>query len=284
MLKVARHPDPHGYGGRPAKELSWVGESPAAHRDGPWGQLPVTGVVSAFLVDSNPLARAGLRDLLFGSPFEVMALAGTFDEISHMAVLKDRPALLLIDGAADHEATLRDAQAFKKTHPGGRIVVFVEDYALDRVFAAYEAGVDGYLWKSIPRDSLLKSLELVMLGERFFPSDVLGLMRSSVQAAASRPDQASEAEPAKEPWDGVDRRDPKGLSMREIIILRCLMDGDSNKVIARKCDIAEATVKVHVKAILRKIKAKNRTQAALWATAHLPRIERRAGWKTSLSE
>jgi two-component system nitrate/nitrite response regulator NarL len=72
--------------------------------------------------------------------------------------------------------------------------------------------------------------------------------------------------------------------MREIIILRCLMDGDSNKVIARKCDIAEATVKVHVKAILRKIKAKNRTQAALWATTHLPRIERRAGWKTSLSE
>ena len=62
----------------------------------------------------------------------------------------------------------------------------------------------------------------------------------------------------------------KGLSVRETVILRCLMDGDSNKIIARKFDITEATVKVHVKAILRKIQAKNRTQAAIWAASHLP--------------
>ena len=48
------------------------------------------------------------------------------------------------------------------------------------------------------------------------------------------------------------------------------MEGDSNKLIARKFDITEATVKVHVKAILRKIRAKNRTQAAIWAASHLP--------------
>jgi two-component system nitrate/nitrite response regulator NarL len=63
---------------------------------------------------------------------------------------------------------------------------------------------------------------------------------------------------------------PKGLSVRETVILRCLMEGDSNKLIARKFDITEATVKVHVKAILRKIRAKNRTQAAIWAASHLP--------------
>jgi two-component system, NarL family, nitrate/nitrite response regulator NarL len=44
-----------------------------------------------------------------------------------------------------------------------------------------------------------------------------------------------------------------------------LLNGDANKVIARKVDIAEATVKVHVKAILRKIRVQNRTQAAIWA-------------------
>jgi len=47
-------------------------------------------------------------------------------------------------------------------------------------------------------------------------------------------------------------------------ILRCLIEGNSNKSIARKIDIAEATVKVHVKAILRKIRVQNRTQAAIW--------------------
>jgi two-component system nitrate/nitrite response regulator NarL len=56
---------------------------------------------------------------------------------------------------------------------------------------------------------------------------------------------------------------------REVEILKRLMEGESNKVIARKLDIAEATIKVHVKTILRKVRAQNRTQAALWATAHL---------------
>jgi DNA-binding CsgD family transcriptional regulator len=54
------------------------------------------------------------------------------------------------------------------------------------------------------------------------------------------------------------------LSTREKLILRCLIEGDSNKCIARKINIAEATVKVHVKAILRKIRVHNRTQAAIW--------------------
>jgi two-component system nitrate/nitrite response regulator NarL len=60
------------------------------------------------------------------------------------------------------------------------------------------------------------------------------------------------------------------LSTRESQILNCLTEGAPNKVIARKLDVAEATVKVHIKAILRKIGATNRTQAAMWATAHLP--------------
>jgi two-component system nitrate/nitrite response regulator NarL len=67
----------------------------------------------------------------------------------------------------------------------------------------------------------------------------------------------------------VDEVSPRGLSARETVILRCLMQGDSNKLIARRFDITEATVKVHVKAILRKIHAKNRTQAAIWAAANL---------------
>ena len=65
--------------------------------------------------------------------------------------------------------------------------------------------------------------------------------------------------------------DPKvlKLSPRERAILQSIMSGDPNKVIARKLDVAEATVKVHVKAILRKIGAANRAQAAMWAAGHL---------------
>jgi two-component system nitrate/nitrite response regulator NarL len=60
------------------------------------------------------------------------------------------------------------------------------------------------------------------------------------------------------------------LSSREAEILHCLMQGAPNKIIARKLEVAEATVKVHIKAILRKIRVTNRTQAAMWAVAHFP--------------
>ena len=61
---------------------------------------------------------------------------------------------------------------------------------------------------------------------------------------------------------------PLHLSEREAQMLDGLVKGHANKVIARTCDIAEATVKVHMKSILRKIRADNRTQAAIWAMAN----------------
>src|SRR5260370_41098259 len=66
------------------------------------------------------------------------------------------------------------------------------------------------------------------------------------------------------------------LSAQERRILQYLVEGNSNKVIARKIDIAEATVKVHLKAILRKTKVHNRTQAAIWAVNNKSRAEPRS--------
>lgn len=59
------------------------------------------------------------------------------------------------------------------------------------------------------------------------------------------------------------------MSRRELVILRTLTEGASNKIIARKLVITESTVKVHMKAILRKLRLQNRTQAAIWARTHL---------------
>jgi ATP/maltotriose-dependent transcriptional regulator MalT len=61
----------------------------------------------------------------------------------------------------------------------------------------------------------------------------------------------------------------RDLSRRELLILRTLTEGASNKVIALKLVITESTVKVHMKAILRKLRLQNRTQAAIWARTHL---------------
>ncbi len=81
----------------------------------------------------------------------------------------------------------------------------------------------------------------------------------------------SELEPASKVPEEPKSSDPKArsLSARETEILSSLMEGTPNKLIARKLHVAEATVKDHVKAILRKIGAANRTQAAMWAKGHL---------------
>jgi two-component system nitrate/nitrite response regulator NarL len=115
---------------------------------------------------------------------------------------------------------------------------------------AIQAGADAYLMKDISVDALIQSLRLVMMGEKVFPSHLAALLISgkaggtvSVDGAASR----------------------KGLSQREMQILQCLLNGDSNKMIANRIGITEATIKVHLKSVLRKINASNRTQAAIWA-------------------
>jgi two-component system nitrate/nitrite response regulator NarL len=108
----------------------------------------------------------------------------------------------------------------------------------------------------------IKSVKLVMMGETIFPAAFLSFVLG--------PDggHLSEAVPCDEKNQTIlaateDTLAPQ-LSTREKSILRCLTEGHSNKCIARKINITEATVKVHVKAILRKIQVENRTQAAIW--------------------
>jgi two-component system nitrate/nitrite response regulator NarL len=101
-----------------------------------------------------------------------------------------------------------------------------------------------------------------MLGESVLPFEVVRSIMSG--APQDQPLQDSTAEPKLS-----DLKECK-LSAREAQILGCLKEGAPNKLIARKFDVTEATVKVHVKAILRKIGVANRTQAAMWASQRLP--------------
>jgi DNA-binding NarL/FixJ family response regulator len=113
------------------------------------------------------------------------------------------------------------------------------------------APLSGILTYDLSADALVRSLLLISSGERVFPHD-LALGRKS--AAPSSAHQSNDAR----------------LSPREKEILSHLMAGHSNKLIARHLGIAEATVKVHLKSVQRKIRVDNRTQAAIWALANLP--------------
>ncbi|WP_349017871.1 response regulator transcription factor [Azospirillum brasilense] len=97
-------------------------------------------------------------------------------------------------------------------------------------------------------ESLLRALQLVMLGEVVYPTHVASLLIANANSERPQPERAQPAN--------------NELSKREVQILRCLLAGQSNKAIARNLHITESTVKMHFKNVMRKINAQNRTQAA----------------------
>jgi len=112
----------------------------------------------------------------------------------------------------------------------------------------------------------------VLLGDTVVPHALLSHLLKHDEASATEmaPDNSNPmpeldvASSLRPPLDAEPHGEIRQLSAQERQILSCLSVGDSNKTIARNADIAEATVKVHVKAILRKLRLKNRTQAAVW--------------------
>ena len=135
-------------------------------------------------------------------------------------------------------------------------VILLADLAVCQDLIGLMNRIDGLLLKNQGAESLLKTVDLILLGQRLFPAAALGATRTGAEDVLS-PERCSTL---------------RRLSERECQVLDQLAEGSSNKVIARRLGITEATVKVHVKAILRKINAKNRTQAALRAPSMLGRL------------
>ena len=125
-------------------------------------------------------------------------------------------------------------------------MVLASDLTVEALREAMNAGADGFLMKEVSPEALLQSLELVMLGEKVYPTNLASMLLDLTSAPT--------------PLNSI-----RGLSSREREILQLLVTGASNKLIAIRLGIAEATVKVHLKALLRKIDVNNRTQAAIWA-------------------
>jgi two-component system, NarL family, nitrate/nitrite response regulator NarL len=158
---------------------------------------------------------------------------------------------------------LRDAHTWQRSgynkpctrRYSGKIVLIVETDATIDVPRLLTLSSDGCIVNLGSRDSLLKTLELVFMNERIFA------IPRSIATTATESTSKGDG-----PTRIVNEPDSNGsLSPRERQILSALAEGKSNKVIARQYGLAEATVKVHLKAVLRKIGKQNRTQAAIWA-------------------
>ena len=221
------------------------------------------------LICKNPLRRAGLKHLLADTPFTVSHTV-TDETLPSQSHLVAQPALIIVDASNSSEELLEIIRHLKVRQPEARVVVVADHFDISFVRVGIDAGVDGFCLTTSDREVLIRSLELVMMGERILPGALVRSMLSEMALNTERDQDRPIAKPL--PLDpGMHK-----LSNREAEILRCLMHGEPNKVIARRLEVTEATIKVHVKAILRKIGAANRTQAAIWATGHLPKKQDRS--------
>lgn len=200
------------------------------------------------ILSKNEILREGLRRILADQDFEVDQTASRMAELGSEMI---SGAVLLVDGIVFEEG-LQACQALREKFPDQKIVLMTDEYSVENVTSAFSTGaIDGYIVKAMSCEPLAGALRLISLGEKVIPSQVV----DSLSGAFSRSTTPN--------WQA--RCAGANLSSREVEILRCLVDGDPNKVISRRLSITDATVKVHIKAILRKLRVKNRTQAAIWA-------------------
>ncbi|MGF9763006.1 response regulator transcription factor [Microvirga sp. 0TCS3.31] len=213
--------------------------------------------VTTVLVCQNTLIRTGISRILAGTHFVIS------DETVEQT--PEPPVLCLIHAEATAGELAEAVERMKAQWPSARVVLLTESMGPAASRLSRQGGLDGLCSTAMGREALIKALELVMLGETFVSSAfVVSLLDEASRRRDVQPDGAVTVFPA------VPAIASK-LSEREAQILSYLTEGASNKHIARDLGVAEATVKVHLKSILRKVKAANRTQAAMWAQQQMKR-------------
>lgn len=223
------------------------------------------------LVGPSELLREGVSRILNEEDFRILFSTASVNDLLQKPLPHHRSILLIIDiGGADAEAEFAQIAEFKAIYPASHVVALADHCRTTDIVSAFRAGADGYLTKIAAYDTFIKALELVMLGQTVLPAETSMFIQDIRQGSKNEPTAEPIADELPKVEDKVESGDQEKviLSNRENCILRRLIEGESNKAIAREINIAEATVKVHVKAILRKIRVRNRTQAAVWAMNH----------------
>lgn len=202
------------------------------------------------IADDHALFRRGLTLLLL--QLYPQAEISEATDVAGALALGDRLAqqdIILLDLTMPGMDGLVGLDRLRQAAPAARIVMLSASADLDAIRRAIAAGARGYVLKSGSDETLRHALSLVLAGEVYVPPVVLAEM--------DRPRGGSEL-PADSPL--------RTLTERQRDTLELLVLGLSNKEIARQLGLLESTVKAHLKVILKKLGAANRTQAALLAT------------------
>ncbi len=163
-----------------------------------------------------------------------------------------RPDLVLLDLNMRDGDGLDMLRGLRAARSEARVVMVTVSDSGEDVVAALRGGAEGYLLKDMEPEAMLEALQAVAAGRVVIPPQLNHLLAAALRGE-SRPQSAGAA----------------GLTEQELRILEKIAAGLPNKQIGRELDIAEGTVKVHVKHILRKLELRSRVEAAVWAVEHL---------------
>jgi DNA-binding NarL/FixJ family response regulator len=200
---------------------------------------PHTDPIRILAVDDHQLLREGIAAVIAAQPDMTLVGEASNGQEAIESFRRHRPDITLMDLRMPGMNGIEAIAAIRAEDPRARIIVLTT-YAGDaQAAAALKAGAVGYLLKNLVRKELIETIRAVHSGKRRVPTEI------ATQIAEHVADDA--------------------LSDRELDVLRCLAAGKSNKLIASELDISEATVKSHMKSILPKLEASDRTHAVLIA-------------------
>src|SRR3989337_2084949 len=200
------------------------------------------------IIDDHPLFRKGVSQLIAMAPH--LQLVGEASN-GEQGVAKAReldPDLILLDL---HMKGMNGIDTLKAIRDAGidcRVVILTVSDNADDLVAAIRSGANGYLLKDMEPEDLLAAIDEALNGRTGIGERLNGLLARAIRDEAA-----------------AKQRDMAALTDREKEILQGLAQGLSNKLLARNLDISEATVKVHVKNLLKKLGFHSRLEAAVWA-------------------
>jgi len=221
--------------------------------------------VATMLVGSNSLLREGLAHLLCPPKFRIVVSA-SIASLDVSALAQYQSSLLIVESCDAPALANEFIATIKRQNAAVRVAVLGSGWQLSDIVGAFQAGANAYFAQVQASEEFLKTIELVLLGQTILPMELLPLVyRPYMEDFRSKAICTARNDIKNNRELRIADNAGSSLSAREKSILNCIAQGAPNKQIAREFDISEATVKVHVKTILRKIGVINRTQAAIWA-------------------
>jgi len=186
-------------------------------------------------VDDHPLLREGIAAIINSQPDMLLAAVASTGREGIQRFREHQPDVALMDLRLPDLSGIDALIAIRSEFPEARVIMLTTFNGDVDVQRALKAGAYGYIIKSTPRRELLEAIRKVHSGKKAVPPEVAAQLAEHLGGRA--------------------------LSEREISVLRQIAGGNRNKDIAERLFISEETVKVHIKHIMEKLDASDRTQA-----------------------